>query len=96
MSAGRPVPLLAPGAETFEQLIEVVPAEQPLALLQALVVQHEPLDDELPERFRGPDAELRGLVAVDPVADGDDGVEIVVLSLVGFPISGSMFQNGTY
>jgi hypothetical protein len=48
------------------------PATSARALLQALVIQDEALDDELAEGLRGPDAELRGLVAVDAVADRDD------------------------
>lgn len=52
-----------------------------LALLEPLVFHDEALDDELAEGFGGPDAELGGLVAVDPVADSDDGVEVVVLHL---------------
>ena len=65
-------------ADALEQFVEVVLAEA-RALLEPFVVEHEALDDELPERLRGPDAELRGLAAVDAVADGDDGVEVVVV-----------------
>src|ERR1035438_4549281 len=64
-------------------------------VLEPLVVQHETLDDELPQRFRGPDTELGGLVAVHPVAHGDDGIQVVVFRPVFFPVAGSMFQNGT-
>ena len=81
--------------DALQQFVEVILAEDLLALLEPLVIQHEALDDELPQRLRRPDAELRGLVAVHPVADGDDGIEVVVLGAVGFPVRGSMFQNGT-
>ena len=62
------------------------------------------LDDLSQERQRGigpavygipipplgvPDTETGGHVAFDPVADGDDDVQIVVLRVVGFAIGGS-------
>jgi hypothetical protein len=80
----------------LEQFVEIVLAEGVFALLEPLVVHDESLDDELAQGFGGPDAELGGLVAVDPVADSDDGVEVVVFGGVFLPVRGSMFQNGTY
>ena len=75
-------PLAGPDfPDALQQFVEVILAEDLLALLQPLVIQHEALDDELPQGLGRPDAELRGLVAVDPVADGDDGVEVVELHL---------------
>src|ERR1039458_215632 len=50
---------------------------------QALIVEYESFDQKLPEHLSRPDAKLRRLTAVDPVADGDDGVEIVELDLAG-------------
>ena len=47
-----------------------------VGIFQALVIEDEALDDELSQRLRRPDPELRGLGAVDPVADRDDGVEV--------------------
>jgi hypothetical protein len=43
-------------------------AAEALVQLQPLVVEDEPLDDELAQRPGRPDAELRGLRAVDAVA----------------------------
>ncbi len=63
------------------QLVEVILAEDLFTLLQTFVIQNEALDDELPQRLRRPDAELRGLMTVHPVADGDDGIEVVELQL---------------
>jgi len=57
--------------------------EAPLPLLESLVVHHEALDYKLSQRLRGPNAELRRLVAVYPVAHGDDGVKIVKLHFAG-------------
>lgn len=69
--------------DALQQFVEIVPAEHLFALLQTFIIQHEALGDELAQCSRGPDAELGGLVAVHPVADGDDGVEVVELHLAG-------------
>ena len=42
----------------------------------------------------GVGGELRGLIAVHPIAHGDDGIEVVVARLVVFPVGGSCVQNG--
>lgn len=76
------------------QFIEIIPAENLFALLEPLVIQHETLDDELPEHFRSPDTELSSLIAVHPVAHGDDGVQVLVTSGLFFAVGGSCFQNG--
>ena len=68
--------------DPLEQLVKVVPAEA-LVQLEPLVVEDEALDDELAQSLGRPDAELRGLRAVDPVADGDDGVEVVEGDVAG-------------
>ena len=80
--------------DALQQLVEIILAERLFAPLQPLVVHHETLDDEFPERLRGPDAELRGLKTVHPVAHGDDGVEIVITGGIIFAVGGSCFQNG--
>lgn len=94
-------PLAGPDLpDAFQQFLEIVSAKDLPALLQALVVHHEALDEELLERPRCPDPELGRLVAVDPVADGDDGVEVVETGLLrlGFSLHGTVgsgcFQNG--
>ena len=46
-------------------------------LLEALVVQHEPLYNHFFQYRSRPDAELGRLVTVHSVADGDNGVEII-------------------
>ena len=46
-----------------------------------IVIQHEALDHELPQRFGRPDAELSGLEAVDSITDGDDGIQVVEFHL---------------
>ncbi len=48
-------------------------------MLESLVVEGEPLDQELAEARRGPLAKLCSTLRSDPVADGEDGVEAVVI-----------------
>ena len=62
--------------DTLQQFIEVVPSEGP-AVLHQLVVEHKALGDVLFQCFSGPLAEAGGLLGIDPVAYGDDGVQIV-------------------
>ena len=61
--------------DTPGELFEVI--EGDIRVLQALVIEHEALDDELAKALGGPDPELRGDPRLDPVADGDDRVEVV-------------------
>jgi hypothetical protein len=61
-----------------------VPREQvSLFSFEALVVEDKAFDDEFAEFLGGPDAEPGGHGAFDPVADGDAGVEIVILHRPG-------------
>ena len=64
-------------ADAGEQLVEVV--HQPAAALEPLVVEREPLDEVLAQAGRGPLAELGAARALHPVADGQNGLEVVVL-----------------
>ena len=69
-----------------EQFLEVV--EGLVRVLQALVIEDKAFDDEFAEFLGGPDAEAGGDGALDAVADGDDGVEVVVLHCPGhLPVS---------
>ena len=58
------------------------------------LVQDEALEDELAKDLRCPDAEPGRLLGVDPVADGDDGIEAVEAGLVDLAIGGSSFHFG--
>jgi hypothetical protein len=76
-------PLASPdGPDALQQVVKIILAK-PLSLLQTLIVEYESFDQKLPEHLSRPDAKLRRLTAVDPVADGDDGVEIVELDFAG-------------
>ena len=83
-------------ADALQQFVEIVLAEDLLALFQPLIVEDEAFDDEFPQGLGRPNAKLGSLVAVDAVADGDDGVEVVVLCGVGLPVRSSMCKNCTY
>jgi hypothetical protein len=59
--------------DTLQEFVEVVLAEAFGALFKPLIIKGEALGDELFQGPGCPDAELGGLEAVHPVADGDDG-----------------------
>lgn len=69
-------------ADFRQQAFEVVLA-QVAAVLHALAIQHVSLDRELAQDGSGPLAELRGAHRVDPIADRDDGIEVVVVHASG-------------
>src|SRR5690606_5843593 len=63
-------------ADALQQSVKVV-LTKPFALLEAFVVEHEALDNVFTEGFCGPNAELSGLVTVDPVAHRDYSVKVI-------------------
>jgi hypothetical protein len=65
-------------ADFFEQPFEIILAKE-RAILHALLVEHIALDGEFAQHLGGPLAKLGGPHRIDPVADGDDGIEVVVL-----------------
>lgn len=77
------------GTDTFQQFPEIVLAEGRLSLLEPVVVQNEALEHELLQHAGRPDPKLRGTPGIDPVANGNDGVQIVELCQVDFSIRGS-------
>ena len=64
-----------------EQFLEII--EGLVGVFQAFVVEDKAFDDEFAEFLGGPDAEAGGDGAFDAVADGDDGVEVVVFHRPG-------------
>ena len=73
-----------------QQLVEII--ERLVGIFQAFVVEDETLDDEFTQFLRGPDAKARGQGAFNAVADGDDGVEVVMLHRAGH-LSVSLLSN---
>ena len=71
----------ADGANTFQQLAEVVLAEHRLSLFQPIVVQDKPLADIFIQHLRRPLTEVRGFGRVDTIADRDDGIEVVEIHI---------------
>jgi len=55
----------------------------------ALVVHREAFDGELLDDARSPFAKLHRALGVDLVAHGDDGREVVVVSVVCLAVGGS-------
>ena len=56
--------------------------------LQKIVVHGKALDKVLAQYLRGPDTELYATVGIDPVADTDDYIEVVVCYVsFYFPVS---------
>jgi hypothetical protein len=60
-----------PSAKTRKRVIRV---------FQVFVVEHKAFDDVFAQLLRGPDAKPRGHGAFDPVAHGNDGVEVVKIN----------------
>ncbi len=52
-------------------------------MFEALIIEDEAFNEVLAKNLGGPDAELGCLPAVNPVANGDDGVEVVEFQFAG-------------
>ena len=65
-------------ADALEQFVEVVSAQR-AAFLEALVIQREAFDQQLGQARGGPLAKRGATGGADAVADGEDGVEVVVI-----------------
>jgi len=80
----------------LQQFVKVIFTENLIALLKPFIIQNKPFDDEFFQGPCGPYSELRGLVGIDTVTDGDDGIEVIELH---FPLDLSIsfilncFQN---
>jgi len=64
-------------SDACQQFIEIVPAAGPL---QPVVVHGKPFNNELTQSLGGPDAKLGAPMGFYPVTDGNDDIEVVVLS----------------
>ena len=65
-------------------------------LMGSLSNEPNRFDNELPQRFSRPFAELRGAIRVDPVAHRNDCIQIIKLDFISLAILGSMCKNCTY
>jgi hypothetical protein len=61
----------------------------PSRILQAFVVEDKAFDDELAEFLGRPDAKPSGYDAFDAIADGSNGIKIVVIRAVLLAVGGS-------
>jgi hypothetical protein len=78
------------------QLIKIIFAKS-FALFQAFTAYYKAFYNKLPEGFGCPDTELGGLMAVYPVANGYDGIEVVKLYIPLYHTTAFLlncFQNG--
>lgn len=73
-------------ADALQQFLEIATAAQ---ILQALIVQRKAFSHILPQNPRCPDTELHAALGFHTVADGNDDIEIIVIHLIGFAVSGS-------
>ena len=67
-----------------QQMFEIILADEQ-AVFHALLVNHIPTDGKLTKDVRTPLTELGSTDGVHPIAHGDDGIEVVGLSLIFFP-----------
>ena len=73
-------------ADALQQLLEVATAAQ---IFQALIVQRKAFSHILLQNSRCPDAELHTALGFHTIANGNDDIEIIVIHLIGFAVSGS-------
>lgn len=66
---------------SFYHPLKKIVFTESFSLFQSFVVKGKSFDNEFPQYSGGPDPELGGLIAVNPVADGDDGVEVVEVNI---------------
>ena len=79
-------------AHTLQQFAEVIFAESSFALLQAVIIHGKAFDHVLFQHTSRPNAELRGSTAVDAVADGNNGIQIIKIN-EPLDSSASLFLN---
>ena len=76
------------GADVPDACQEFVKVIASAGALQKIVVHGKAFDKVLAQYLRGPDAELYATVGIDPVADTDDYIEVVVCYVsFYFPVS---------
>ena len=73
-------------ADALQQLLEVATAAQ---IFQAFVIQCEAFSHILLQNSRCPNAELHTTLGFHTIANGNDDIEIIVIHLIGFAVSGS-------
>jgi hypothetical protein len=91
-----PVKHLLAGANVADALQKLAPIAAAARLLQQLVIHGEALDEILAQHPQGPAAEKRAAQGLDPVTDRDDHVQVVVLGVVIFAVSGSSSEIPNY
>jgi len=75
-------------ADAREQFVEIVGPDG-AACLDAFIVQREPFDQQFAQAGRGPLTKRGSTRRADAVADGQNGVQVVVERAITLPIRGS-------
>ena len=82
--------------DTFKEFVKIVFAKA-LTLLEPFIIQHKPLNDKFIQGLGRPNAKLRSLIAVHPIAHGNNGVKIVIFQLsldTAIAFLANCLQNG--
>lgn len=74
--------------DTFQQLVKVILTEW-MAVFHHLIIKYKAFLDVLLERFSRPLAESGRFLGIDPVADCDNGIKVIMLCLIVFTVCGS-------
>ena len=80
--------------DTLQLFLEIILAEKVLRLPQPCVIHHIALDDELFQHPVRPNAEHGRLFGVHTIPHSDNGIQIVVVGLIPFPVCRSCFHFG--
>ena len=73
-------------ADTLQQLLEVAAATQ---IFQALIIQSKAFSHILLQNSCCPNTKLHAALRFHTVTNGNDDIEVIVIHLIGFAVSGS-------
>ena len=80
--------------DTLQLFLEIIFAEKVLRLPQPCVIHHITFDDELFQHPVRPNAEHSRLFGVHTIPHSDNGIQIVIVGLIPFPVRRSCFHFG--
>ena len=80
--------------DTLHLFLKIILAKKVLRLSQPCVIHHITFDDELFQHPIRPNAEHGRLFGVHTIPHSDNGVQIVIVGLIPFPVRRSCFHFG--